>query len=160
MILNRNNKKISFYVAQDKKNISKFLTLTCTKQEAVDFCYKYMRIQNFNHFKLWCVLRELNVDDENAWKKYYDNVISIEEKKQYIITKITYKLNDVAAILRMFGGCLPVGCSFDTKEEYNYLNYRLETQKATKDLAQNLQEAFEKAKEELEKEKDQENVKQ
>ena len=49
----------------------------------------------------------------------------------------------------MFGGCMPVGCSYETKSEYEYLNYKLETQKATKNIAETLQNVFSKAKEEL-----------
>ena len=151
MIFDKHKKKINLFVAQDKDDPSRFLTVTCTKEDAVDFCYKFLRIQKFNHFKLWCDLRKLNVEDESSWDKYYSQCVTIDEKKKFIIRKIRYNFNDVAAIMRMFGGCMPVGCSFDTKTEYDYLNYKLETQKATKTITDTLQDVFSKAKEELEK---------
>lgn len=151
MIFNRNNKKVRFFVVIDKENPERFLTLTCNKKDAVDFCYKFLRIKKFNHFKLWCDLRNLNTADNSSWDLYYNQCVTPEEKRNYIIRKIVYKFNDVAAILRMFGGCMPVGCSYETKSEYEYLNYKLETQKATKNIAETLQNVFSKAKEELEK---------
>lgn len=152
MCFNKNNKKISFFIVQDNKDSPNFLTVTCKKEDAVDFAYKYLRVKNFDHFKLWCDLRELDPQSDSAWERYFQTCLTIEEKRKYLIRKVTYKMNDLAAILRMFGGCLPIGCSFDTESEYNYLKYKLQSQEATKTLAKTLEEVFTKAKEEMQKE--------
>lgn len=66
MLFNKNKKKLTFYVVQHKSNPNKFLTITCNKQDAMDFCYRFIRIQNLDHFKSWCDLRDLNIDDDAA----------------------------------------------------------------------------------------------
>lgn len=144
----RKNKNISFFVVLDRENEQNFLTLTCDKEDAFDFAYKFIKIKNLNHFNMWCDLRGLDKNSDQAWNKYYIDCVSIEEKQKYIIRKITYKLKDVSAILRMFGGCLPLGCKFDTEQEYNYLKYKLETQQLAQNLTNQLQDLMEKAKQE------------
>ena len=93
-----------------------------------EYGYKYLRLKHFDHFKMWCELRSLSIDSEAAWATYFTKVLTYEEKAGYAIAKQTYKLNNLAAVLRMFGGCFPLGCSFDTETEYLYLKTKLEAQ--------------------------------
>ena len=144
-------KKLTFYiVVPTEKLLSKekkphFLTITCKKDEAFDFIIKLLKLEKLNHFQMWCELRGLDKDSEKAWNKYFNTCVTREEKQKYAVNKITYKLNDVASIMRMFGGCLPLGCKFDTPSEYEYLKYKLESQK----MAEELSQAFKKVADEL-----------
>ena len=128
-MFNVRNKRITFYVVQDELNPVNFLTLTCSKKDAIEFAYTYLKIQHIEHFKLWCDLRELDYNTEMAWELYSRKCITKEELKRYRIRKVSYTFNAVASMLRMFGRCNPIGCSFDTPTEYNYLKQKLETQK-------------------------------
>lgn len=149
----RSKKKIHFYAVTNKNQPKQILTLTCTKMQAVDFCYRFLRVKHFDHFKMWCEMRDLDVNSESAWSTYFNNCIDKEERCEYLIHKKVYELNNVAAILRMFGGCLPMGCKFDTENEYKYLEYKLQTQEiASKLMQSNLKEKIDKMmQEELEK---------
>ncbi len=146
MIWDRHNKKITFFVVQDKenKNPSNFLTVTCTKEDAIEYAYTYLKIQHVEHFKLWCDLRELDYNSKEAWNLYSKKCLTTEDLKRYIIRKITYTFNELTAILRMFGNCPPLGCSFDTPTEYSYLKYKLETQKLASYFSNAIKEAMDK----------------
>lgn len=121
------NKKITLFAVYDKKeNPTKFITLTLYKKEADEFIYNLLRISHFEHFKSWCEIRNLDVNDDSSWSKYLCNCLSIEDINRYVIHKVIYKLGDVVSIMRMFGGCIPIGCSFDTECEQNRLDYILE----------------------------------
>ena len=148
MLFDNRKKKVEFYAVCERDTPGNFLTITCTKAEAAEYAYQYIKIKNLDHYEMWCNLREYDPASEKAWDEYFEKCISREEKLKYLITKITYKLKDVAAIMRMFGNCPPLGCSFDTQNEYNYLTYKLETQKHAATLVNKLNEAIEKQKEE------------
>ena len=132
------NKKLKFFIVIHADNPGVFLTIVRTKKEAVDFAYKYLRIKNFDHFEMWCSLRDYQTNSEQAWNEYFNKVVSIEEKQKYLVRSIQYNLSDLTAVLRMFCGCVPVGCSYETKAEYDYLNHKLETQKMAQEITDKL----------------------
>ena len=123
--MKRREKKIEFYVAVAKANPTKFLCITNNKEEAIEYVIQYFKLLKFEHFKMWCDCRNFNPADDLVWFKYYNEVISKEEKNDYEVHKIGYTLNNLSAILRMFSGCFPIGCSFDTPTEYEYLEDKL-----------------------------------
>lgn len=147
-MFNKGNKVITFYCVSTLDDPSKFLCLTCTKNEAIEYAYNYVRLKNYDHYQMWCDLRNYDKNSMSSWDEYFFKVIPIEEKRKYIVKKIKYKLKDVVAVLRMFGGCSPIGCSFDTQTEYSYLKQKLEAQY---NMFEAFKNTFEKSKEEQEK---------
>lgn len=57
---------------------------------------------------------------------------------RYEIGTITYSMNDLAAILRMFGGCMPLGCSYETETEQGYFNRKLNNQRFAETIVSRL----------------------
>ena len=123
-------KKITFYLVIDQSQNNQILTITSTKKQAIEYGYQFLKIKHYDHYSKWCELKELNPESENAWFRYFVNVLTIEEKSKYAVAKRVYTLETVAAIMRMFGGCTPLGCSFDSETEYIYLKSKLATQEA------------------------------
>lgn len=140
-MFNKNNKKMLLYVVSLRSNPSKFLSFTVTKKQAIEYGNSFLKLTHLDHFTSWCELKELNPDLEDSWNIYYLECISKEEKQDVVIHKIYYKWNDIVAIMRMFGGCVPLGNSFNTQSEYSYLNFKLETQKK---LTETLKDQLEK----------------
>ena len=64
--MNRNNKKVYFYAVIDRNQNNQILTIACNKKDCIDYGYKFLRIKHFDHFKMWCELRNLNVDSDAA----------------------------------------------------------------------------------------------
>lgn len=137
-------RKLKFYAVADVKETSKFLTIVNTKKEAFEFGNKYLKLLHIDHFKRWCEVHNLNEHDDDSWHIYFLTVLTDEERQQLKIYKAVYKVREIASILRMFGGCNPLGCSFDTTSEYAYLNYRLEMgKKIASDLYETMQDMME-----------------
>ena len=137
----RLGKKITFYAVLNKREPSKFLTFTLTKKQAIEYGNKFLKAIHMEHFKQWCEYHNLNADMNDSWNIYFMKCLTADEKREIVINKIGYKWEDMTAILRMFGGCVPLGCSFDTPQEYSYLNLRLEThKKLTEDLLKKVQD--------------------
>lgn len=127
--MTKKNKKVTFFVVQSIDDCNAFLTIVCDKKDAIEFILKLLKLEKLNHFQAWCNLRNLDPSSDAAWSLYFNTCVPKEDKMKYVIRKIYYKLNDVGAILRMFGGCSPLGCKFDTPQEYDHLKQVLETQK-------------------------------
>ena len=123
-------KKLTFYLVIDQSQNNQILTITLTKKQAIEYGYQYLKIKNYDHYSRWCELKEFDPESENAWFRYFTNVLTMEEKSKYAVAKRIYKLDTVASIMRMFAGCLPLGCSFDTPTEYLYLKNKWDSQDA------------------------------
>ena len=123
-------KTVSFYLVIDQNQSNQILTITSTKKEAIEYGYQFLKIKHYDHYNRWCELKGFSPSSEQAWFRYFMNVLTIEEKSQYAVAKRKYTVDTLAAIMRMFGGCTPLGCSFDTETEYIYLKSKLATQEA------------------------------
>ena len=122
MLFFKKKTKIQAYALVSKEVKNKFLTITKDPKEAEEYAMMLLRIKHYEHFKSWCDLRELDSKDFPNWLKYYTDCVPSTEKQCFQIVKIKYELSNILAILRMFGNCLPLGCSFDTELEYAYFN--------------------------------------
>ena len=118
--LNPNKTQVSFFAVFKKENPDAFLTITVKKQEAIEYALKLLKLEHLSHFQAWCMLRDYDYNSQKPWDKYFEECISEAEKSDYIISKISYNIKDLAAIIRMFGKCAPLGCSYDTPVEYEY----------------------------------------
>lgn len=96
-----------------------FYTLTSTRQEAEEYINKRLYIENKQHFKSWCELRELDFLDVDSWFAYVDSGGLTDEKLiKYIITKVRYRVRDVATVFRMHNKSIPIGTSYEEAIEY------------------------------------------
>lgn len=118
--------KITAYALISKNVKNKFLTITKNLKEASEYAMLITKLQHHDHFNMWCTFRELDVSDIKNWLDYYENCVTDDEKDELQIIKVKYDLENILAILRMFGSCFPLGCSFETDVERTYFNAILE----------------------------------
>lgn len=107
-----------FNEAKDLGNIQ-ILTLTETEKDCEEYINNRLRIENRVHFSSWCSLHQKDVNANESWQEYMN--LGIVDITKYYISKVSYTHANIAAILRMFNHCVPVGCNYDLPEEYNYL---------------------------------------
>lgn len=118
-IFNRKRKVVAYAVISNNiKN--KFLTITKDISSAHEYIMMLLKHQHKTHFEAWCQIRELDVGKSSSWLSYYDDCIDISEKEEFQIIKVKYELENIFAVLRMFGNCIPLGCSFDKEIEEIY----------------------------------------
>lgn len=131
------NKKLTFWVIGDSKT-KRFFTITLTREQSFEYLYRVLAFAHMDHFKSWCGLKNLDYKTMEAQRLYFNTSISDAEKDQFFVAKVFYTIKEIAGILRMFGGCNPLGCSFDTEAEYAFLKDTLEFAQKT---VENLEEA-------------------
>lgn len=114
------NKKLTVYALVSKQIKNRFLTISDDKTDVYEYAMLLLKLQHQDHFESWCQLRQIEKPDLNAWLRYYATSIDAEEKEDLQVIKVSYHKKDVIAMLRMFGNCFPIGCSFDTELERRY----------------------------------------
>lgn len=127
------DKKLHVYAIVKKGDEKNFLTLTLHKEQAFEFASKLIKMEHFEHYSLWLELHE-KTDTLDAWQEYLTSCVDLEELQEYIIKEIDYKFSDVIAMLRMFGHCIPLDCSFDTDFEKAYRDSVVEICTQIKDI--------------------------
>lgn len=130
----RQNKKLELFVLTKKSDPDKFLTITLSQEDAIAYAHTLLKFSHKAHFQAWCALRDYDYKDSDSWEEYFVFCISDEEKLEYVVTSVTYKLKDIVAIMRMFGGCQPIGCPFETSVEYEHAKYKNETLECQKEF--------------------------
>ena len=91
------------------------------KKDLKEFVYRYLVITNYEHYQSWCELKSYDKEDFKNYTKYV-NSCHVDEVKDFIAYKHIFKRDALAAILRMFNRCFPVGSSYETKTEVDYMN--------------------------------------
>jgi hypothetical protein len=117
-----------------------FYTITETQKQSEEYVNRRLYLENKEHFTRWCELRELDYKDNNNWELYAKSTENIPFHK-FSISKVTYKLNDVATIFRMFNGCIPIGTTYEDSTEVIQFMQNLPKESLDK-IEQNLKEAF------------------
>ena len=142
------NKKFKIYAVGLKSEPDKFICYCNNKKEATEYAYNFLKLKNYEHFCQWCIYEELDKKSPEAFFQYYTKVISLEEKADYVIHKIYYKKKDISLLLRIFGKCIPLGCSYESEFEHFYF-------KAQEEKLQKLNDILNK---DLNKNNDKENI--
>lgn len=113
------DKKIKLYFVEDVNNLFldenqttiNVLCVTKNKDEALEYINKKIYEDNYNHFGMWCNLNNVKVS-QDAWKTYYKTVL--QNENPYIAVTVNIDYSMISSIFRIFYGCKPIGCSFDT----------------------------------------------
>lgn len=114
--------KNKFYAVSMKSHPNIFICYCTSKAEAREYVYSFIKAKHQTHFSEWCRYKELNENNWEIFYQYFNTVIDDEEKKNYVIHSLKYNKKDLAAILRMFGSCIPLNCSFEKEIEHKYFN--------------------------------------
>lgn len=94
------------------------LTVVNTKKQAFEFSVRHICLKYREHFISWANLKNVNVNDFKIQLEYADKVR--KELNNYFRQLYILKPNDMAAILRVTQGCIPIGCSYESQEERNF----------------------------------------
>lgn len=116
--------KFRLYALIHSSHPNNFLTIVSSKNEAREYAQLYIKLKHLDHFIAWSEARDLNPDDIEVWNSYFEKCIQPEEKDEYRVVKIYYEKSNLLAMLRMFCNCAPLGCSFDTNVEYEYVKHK------------------------------------
>lgn len=121
MCIFKNKKLLKCFAVVRKNDNSKFLTVTETKEQCFEYANTLLKLENFEHYQLWCKCRNYNLDDKDVWNQYFTDCLTEEDKCKYNIVEIKFNKTNLIAMIRMFAGCIPLNCSFDLPEEYVHL---------------------------------------
>lgn len=125
MSLFKRNKIMLFGLSRkDKPKI--YITFAATKADLYEYLKKFLILEHFDHYKAWCEIRKLDVNSSDAENEYNKNCIDKSEYADYLISKLTYRDIDIATILRMFGNCIPLNCTFEHPVESDYFISKME----------------------------------
>lgn len=97
----------------------KVLTASNKLQDCFKYLDKLYKLENKDHFRMWCELRGLELNND-SWVKYARTGAFDSEK--YVIRKMKYNARTIATIFRLQNGCMPLNIGYETPEElYNFL---------------------------------------
>ena len=77
-------------------------------------------------------MKQAEADGIKLLKEY--KKIVLENKNPYTIVKLFYSLKNISCVLRLFNGCMPIGCSYDTKLEVDKMLKALEAEKQFEEI--------------------------
>ena len=98
----------------------KFLTIVTTTEECLEYIDMLEYEDHYEHYISWCDQRGLNPEEEYSWEAYREIVLG--DDCDYAMFEIKLVWEDILAFLRMFQGCVPLGCSFDRIIETVYFS--------------------------------------
>ena len=121
------NKTIPLYLVYKNENPESLVTVLANEKQINEFIDNMILVDNWDHFKMWCNLRKLDYMNVNSQHSYIDNYIEAnpeeaESKYTFIVKKTYYTKETLSSILRMFNGCVPIGCSYENPVEVAYAN--------------------------------------
>ena len=122
-------KKISLYViskssieATDEEFRQNIVTFVPKKNQILEYINKKLIVNHYDHYKQWCNLNAL-VDTVEAEKEYIKTCGKTwDDYAQYTFKKFTYTIDEIASIFRIMNKCIPVGASYETNSEIEYMN--------------------------------------
>ena len=126
--------KLKYFFISDKDSDGKPLCIVETKEQAKEFVSNRLYIKHLDDYKSWCYFNQRALDN-SSWQEFLQNKIDKEELNSFLIGSKCFNKSEIAAVLRMFIGCAPIGCSFESQQEYQYFGEKL---LAKKKLADNI----------------------
>ena len=121
------NSKITVYGLAKVDTPNSYLTFVSKKQDLEEYVRRFILLEHFEHYRAWCNLKNYDLESPEIEKLYFKTCIESSELNNYIVKKLKYRLKDITGILRMFGNCLPLGCSFELPYEDIYFKSKFES---------------------------------
>lgn len=123
-------KKISLYViskaplkSSDEEFRKNIVTFVVKKNQILEYINKKLIVNHYDHYKQWCELQKLNENTAEAEAAYIKMCgQNWSEYGQYTFKKFTYTINEIASIFRIMNKCVPVGATYETNSEVEYMN--------------------------------------
>lgn len=119
-------KKFKFYSVIDTFENNELITILEKKEQLNEFIAKYLYILNNEHFKSWCYYKKLPVNN-NSWQQYLMNIIS-QQVNRFKIEEFYLTKSEVASLLRVSSGIIPINCSYESESEKKLLAQLLQNQ--------------------------------
>ena len=88
-----------------------------TRKDCKEYIERYVRLKHMDHFRQWCSLRDKDFMDDRVFDEYAKD--NVDEK--YVIRRLRYRKSQLASMIRMLLGIVPMGCSFETEAERDYI---------------------------------------
>lgn len=123
----RKNKILTFYSLNyvPEKNPDEsphILSIAVSKDDLVEYAHIWLRNYLIDEYIQWADDEDLDWEEWATWNLYFDTEVSQTLKDRLKVQKMKFKASDIAAMLRMFGSCKPIGCSFETHLEDAYFD--------------------------------------
>lgn len=106
-------KKIRLYNIIDSKN-NRTLSIVMSKKQVAEYLDAYLKGSNFNHYKMWCELRNLELD-ENSWRQY--KFATRPSLEGIVIKTGKMEISYLLSAFRTVCGCLPLMLPWETDAE-------------------------------------------
>lgn len=135
--------RITLYGLVTTESPKIYLTIVARKQQAIEYAKRLLLLDHQSHFTQWCSYRNLACTDLNAANQYFRDCITDSEKKSFKVVKIKLNNQGIATSLRMFSGNIPLGCSYESPIEYEYITDQINKNKFDDDTLNLLQSAAE-----------------
>lgn len=125
-------KKIKLYAistapvtATDEEFRKNIVTFVKTKPDILEYVNKKLIVDHYDHYKSWCRFHNLNEESLEAQIAYLDKVgHTWEDTSKYSFKRYVYSIDEIASIFRIVNKCPPVGASYETDTEIEYMrNY-------------------------------------
>lgn len=126
---NRGLNKIQIVIVIDK-DTKEAVTFVADYNQAEEYIYHLAQQINRPHYEAWCALHSQKIDTPESWQAYFSttgNFKSLHE--HYSLLVVSYTINQFCGIMRSVTGRMPLGCSYETGEEAEYLKRTAELQK-------------------------------
>ena len=123
-------KKIKLFViskspmgSSDKDFRENIVAYVTKKKDIIEYIRKRVIMDHYAHYEQWCELQKLNSEDEGPIDKYFDLFADMwGDLVNYTYKKYTYSIEEIASIMRILNKCVPVGGTYETDAEIEYMN--------------------------------------
>lgn len=131
-------RKIKLYLVFSQSNPEELVTILTKKSDIDEYIERRILLDNYEHYKMWCELKGLDINSLENEKEYVYNHIEYSDDEEinkytFCMRKVYYSIDNIASSLRMFYNCIPVGCTYEDKNEFIYLKQITDMVKQVKD---------------------------
>ena len=106
-----------FWCISDKEDNQHFYTFTNTYPQALEYLFKlYVYQKRYEHFIQWCEFHNKDKSDDKSVIEYVSS-LEVNLSDYYTIGQIEYTPENLASLFRIYNGCVPLNCSFETNLE-------------------------------------------
>lgn len=123
-------KKIALYAiskaplgSNDSEFRANIVTFVVKKNQIAEYINKKLIVSHYDHYKQWCELNSLKEDSEQAESAYIKTCgPNWCEYNEYTFRRFVYNIDELASLFRIMNKCAPVGTSYETDAEIEYMD--------------------------------------